>query len=197
MKSRKLLSAVLLFLCAGAAHADWTMDFIRISCIPEARYIRFDYTPISGHDVELETAHNDKKRRERMLVWKKHGYHEPTRLQHECRLPGSTYTISASHPPARDTGNCGAAPRVTLSLLRNGRPVLNKVVFGADCHDGPTVVSAEISDGYQGSGERSMTLCLSPEYGAPQVCEFFINNFPDDIPVDQKKVIELTAKKIP
>jgi hypothetical protein len=139
-----------LLICSGSAIADWSMDFVRITCIPEARYFRIEYAPISGSAALLETQSDDKQRSQRMLAWKKHGYYEATNLQYECRLPESTYNISAVQTPESEHGMCMAAPQITLSLFRNGIPILDKVIFGNDCFGGPTVVSTEVTDGLEG-----------------------------------------------
>ena len=186
------LSAGLL-LCSGSAIAGWSIDFVRITCIPEARYFRFDYTPVSGSAALLETALDGKKRSQRMLAWKKHGYYEATNLQYECRWPESTYKISAVQAPARERGMCMAAPQIKLSLFRNGIPILDKVIFGNDCFGGPTVVSAEITDGLQGWDTRQMTICFSPKEDAPRICEFLSETYDaisKAVPINQIKVDE-------
>ena len=173
------------------------MDFVRITCIPEARYFRFDYTPISGSAVLLEAEFDDKRRSQRMLAWKKQGYYDATNLKYECRLPESTYKISAVQPPPSERGMCGAAPQITLSLLRDGTPILDKIIFGDDCFGGPTLVSAEITDGLSGWDTRQMTLCLSPNSDAPRVCEFLSETYGDiskAIPISQEKVGEYVKK---
>lgn len=194
MKTPTLITfSAALFSCSGSAIADWSMDFVRITCIPEARYFRFDYTPISGPAVLLEAQFDDKKRSQRMLAWMKQGYYEATNLQYECRLPESTYKISAVQPPQRDRGMCGAAPQITLSLLRDGTPVLDKIIFGNDCFGGPTVVSAEITDGLQGWNTRQMNLCLSPKSDMPRLCKFLSETYgaiSKVIPITQEKVGE-------
>jgi len=183
-----------LFICSGSAIADCPMDFVRITCIPEARYFWFDYTSIDCSAVlsGVSVRFDDKKRSQRMSAWEKQGYYRATNLQYECRLPESTYKISAVQPPEKDRGICGAAPQITLSLFRNGTPILDQIIFGNDCFGGPTVVSAEITDGLQKWNAQKMTLCLSPKSDAPKVCEYFSGTgaISQAIPINQERVGE-------
>lgn len=198
MKTSKLLSiAFIFFLFPGTASADWSMDFVRITCIPEARYFRFDFTPVSGSAVLLEAQFDEIKRKQKLQAWEKQGYYEATNLNYECSLPESTYKITATQPPARERGMCGGTPQITLSLIRNGTPILDKVIFGDDCFGGPTVLGAEITDGLQGWDTRQMTLCLSPGDNSPKKCEFLSETssaISKAIPINQEKVDKYVGK---
>lgn len=44
----------------------------------------------------METQFDEKKRAERMELWKKQGYFGPSNLVFECRMPESTYKIIAT-----------------------------------------------------------------------------------------------------
>jgi hypothetical protein len=127
-----------------------------------------------------------------MLAWNKQGYYEATKLQYECKLPESTYNISAVQQP-RESGRCGAAPQITLSLLRNGTPLLNKVIFGYDCFGGPTVQNVELSDGLHGWFTQQMTLCFAPNSDSPGFCELLSETYDPlstAIPINQEWVSE-------
>lgn len=92
---------------------------------------------------------------------------------------------------------CGAAPQITLNLVRYGIPILDKVIFGDDCFGGPTVLSTEITDGLQGWDTRQMTLCLSPGSDSPKKCEFLSETYgaiSKAIPINQEKVGKYVEK---
>lgn len=164
--------AVALSLVCRMSHADWTMDFVRITCIPEARYLHVKYTPIDGSAVYVGVEFDKKKRKQRLAIWNKHGYFEPSkRIQYKCRMPESTYTISAIQPPPRAQGECGVSQSITLSLLRNGKPMLNKIILGNNCWRGPVVDEFEIMDGIETSENRQMVLCISSQVDSKTVCE--------------------------
>ncbi len=164
---------IVLSLVSGICYADWTMDFVRITCIPEARYLHVKYTPVDGSAVDVGVDfHNKKKRKQRLAIWNKHGYFDPSmKIQYKCRMPESTYTISAIQPPPRSRGECGVSQSITLSLLRNGKPLLNKILLGHNCWRGPVVDEFEIMDGIEGGENRRMALCISSQADSRTVCE--------------------------
>lgn len=198
MNHRNFLTFTLLVVFnVTPALADWSMDFARITCIPEARYFRVDYIAISGPAVFLESQFNDEKQAKRLLAWKNAGYHEVRDFNYECSLPESVYKLTTHQPSASERGMCGGAPRITLNLLRNDRPILDKVTFGYDCFGGPTVTSAEITDGLQGWDTRQMTLCLLPKDSETQKCEFLSETYgaiSEATPITQEKIEEYGAK---
>lgn len=182
-----LVVACILLTIAQPAQADWFVNFVHITCIPEARYLAFEVKDIEGSYVLMETQFDDKKRAQRMALWKKNGYFDPSKLTFECHMPESTYKITATQPPASAHGQCGAAPSITLSLLRNGEPYLSNVMFGGDCFGGPSVTRVELSDGLNGWDTRQLTVCIAPR----GTCEFLSETYSaisKSIPIDQHKL---------
>src|SRR5262245_15494376 len=92
--------------CIGTNSAldESVMDFVRTTCLPEARYFRFEHTPIVASSVLLDTRFDEEKRRLRLLAWKKEGYNEARDLQYECQLPESLYIVFASQPEEQARG---------------------------------------------------------------------------------------------
>lgn len=182
-----LVFAGMLLTIAHPTQADWYVNFVHITCIPEARYLAFEAKDIEGSYVLMETQFDDKKRAQRMALWKKKGYFDPSKLTFECQMPESTYTITAMQPPASAHGQCDAGPSITLSLLRNGEPYLSNVTFGSDCFGGPSVTRVELSDGLNGWDTRQLTMCIAPR----ERCEFLSETYSaisKSIPIDQQKV---------
>jgi hypothetical protein len=177
MRTLVLIVALLTF--SHAARADWSLEFVRITCIPEARYFYFEYKPVSGPAALTDTQFDEKMQRERMRIWQRHGFFDPRSLERECRLPESTYKLITSQPPAREQGMCGGAPQITLNLFRNGTAFFKDVVFGDDCFGGPSVVSVEITDGLEGWDTRQMTVCISPAVGEARMCKFLSETYGD------------------
>lgn len=150
----------LLFSCSSS-FADWTQDFVRISCIPDGRFLRVEYTPLSGPDV-MVAAHEDKQVKARLQAWRKGGFFDAGNLKYECKLLESSYQITANQPPPAARGQCGGAPRITLSVKENGSPLLNKVTFGYDCFGGPAVTRLTVFETVSGYGNGGTELCTTP-----------------------------------
>jgi hypothetical protein len=178
-------------LFSAPSRADWSIDFVRITCLSEARYLQFESRSIDGNYVLLDTQDGKSFHDERTAAWEKKGYYRPSALTYECKLPDATYTIQASQPPPQASGPCGVSPYVTLTLMRDDRLVLDHVVFGPDtCYgkQGISVSSVEISDGLRG-WDRAMTLCLLPE---PSPCVFLSEQYKDiskAMPIDQESIV--------
>jgi hypothetical protein len=184
------VASVLLCFVPGICSAQWTMDFVRITCIPEARYLQVEYKPVVGPIVLMETAFDKNKKKQRLSAWQKHGYYDPSeKITYECRMPESTYKISAMQPPAQDRGECGVSQSITLSLSRNGKPMLDKIILGDNCAQGPTVDSFEINDGFEGWETRQMTLCISPKLNTKKFCELLPETYGNEAPRRKRRGI--------
>lgn len=195
MQMKGFVAVILLLAATQPAKADWYVNFIQITCIPEARYLAFEAKDIEGSYVLMEAQFDDKKRAQRMNLWMKQGYFDPSKLDFECRMPESTYKITATQPPASARGQCGAAPSITLSLLRDGKPYLSNVTFGDDCFGGASVYRVELSDGLQGWDTRQMTICTTP---GTDHCKFLSDTYQDivkAVPIDQSKVAGYAENK--
>jgi hypothetical protein len=168
MKSH--LIAVVLASVLAPAQAQWTQDFIRIVCIPEAHYLYFEYSGIVGPQV-MKNAYSDAEMRKRLRVWRRHGFHDPRNLKYTCQFPGSKYEIRATQPPPRESGYCGAAPPITIRIIRNEMDFVKPVMIGATCWIEPNLMSMEIDDSPNGTGPDSMTVCVAPDaLGRPNKC---------------------------
>lgn len=186
-----MLTTLTLCLISGICHAGWTMDFVRITCIPEACFLRVEYAPIDGSVVEMGVEPGNKQWKQRLAVWKRHGYFDPLKkIQYKCRMPDSVYTISAVQPPPRTRGECGVSQSITLSLLRNGKPVLDRIILGGNCWREATVDQFEITDGVEGKESPTMRLLISSQSGSKEVSE----SLRDAHGIDQERVEEYLRK---
>ena len=167
-----LLSFLLILFAFAMACADTSVDFLRITCIPEVNYFEVEYKSVGGDWLSFV----DKENRKRYSIWRKHGYYDPRNLRYECKLPESTYLITSAQPPPSARGMCGAAPSITLSLLCNDKIWLDNVIFGENCFHRPSVTKVEIQD--QGNGYRNINLCISPANESPNIWEFINSRIP-------------------
>jgi hypothetical protein len=190
------IAFILAILFPPMCQADWYYDFVRITCIPEARYFQFEAKSIEGSYVLMETQFNEKLKRQRLAAWIKKGYYDPSRLEFKCHMPESTYLIKASQPSPSARGQCGGAPSITLSLYKDGELMIDSVIFGNDCFGRPSVRSVEISDGLQGWDTRQMIVCVSGNL--KDSCKFLSETYGDiskAIPIDENKINEYVSQK--
>jgi hypothetical protein len=176
----KSLIIVLALLFPTIASADSTQHFVRITCIPEARFFSFEYRAVDGNAALTDAKYDEKKRKRRLDLWKNQGYFEPSHLKYECRLQGVSYTLSTKQRKPQDRGGCGANQPIELTLLRNNKEILHNVMLGDVCIEaGAFVTSVDISEPPDGWGSKTMTICVvgSPPEGqlrtdAKPRCEF-------------------------
>ena len=158
LKCLLLIAGLLLPL---TTYADWRQDFIRITCIPEARFFAFEYRPVDGTSALGAAQYDDEERKARMKLWAAQGYFDPTRLQQQCRLPDATYILETTQRHPQSHGSCGASQPIKLTLLRNGAKVFDNVTLGSACElDGPFVTSVDISEPPTGWGTPWMHICV-------------------------------------
>ena len=143
------------------------LDVIRVTCIPEMRYFEFEYKELpseavnyidSGFEVlERNRATQIKKRWNNL---KKFGFHSPKQLVLECKLPGSTYKLTADQGAASASGMCGSDPDISINLTHNGGSFISDTLLGPVCFEKPSIDRVEIYDGKEGWGDRNVTVCV-------------------------------------
>lgn len=166
-----------LMFCLLSASA-WAQDveFLRVTCIPETRYLEVEYKAVPSEAVFIGASGYEKETKQRLDAWEKRGYFDPGKFRYECKLPDSTYLITSSQPPG-GLGECGAQPRITLNLSRNGEKWLDNVVFGSDCFGGPSVMRISIRDGQEGWDTRNADLCIVPSSNSEISCEYLSETY--------------------
>lgn len=183
--------AILLALSAKPAMADWTQDFVRIACNPDARFFRFEYVGLDGGDTWSDAEFDDKRIKERKAIWVRYGFYVPSDLRYECKLGDVTYRLTTKQPAPYERGMCNATPQIKLNLSRDGEEILKDVTFGDDCFGGPSVSSMTIFEPIQGWGSGGTTLCAWPKTNIgeryQEVCGF-LSEFFSTMPVTQEKM---------
>jgi hypothetical protein len=182
----RIAYCLILIIIGSDAWADYSVDFIRITCIPETRYFEVEYKSVPGDAVFIGAGFEKKAIQQRLKIWRKHGYYDPSALLYECKLPDSTYLVTSIQPPGSERGMCGAEPRITLNFSRNGDTWLNNVTFGSDCFGGPTVTQIAIRDGQEGWDSRTADLCIASP-NVPEFCEFLMGIY-DVFPLSQDDI---------
>lgn len=85
----------------------------------------------------------------------------------QCRLRSATWTLLVDLVEY-DSGRCEPEPDTVVSLLRDDKLVLSRVLIGFNCGDRPVLSAARISD--PRTGDPSIELCTAQTYGAERRC---------------------------
>jgi len=146
-----------------AAHAG-DVDLVRATCTPDGLLFRIEH-----HLIDSSGIDHDNAREERRLtrLWEKQGYHRVDRFRQDCPLLRVGYQVRIDREPYKPDGQCSQKPRVNLTLLSNGQPILKDVPYGDDCYSNVAITSLEIREAYDG-GAPEMTLCLAYPYDTPK-----------------------------
>ena len=83
----------MMLICSTLVKADYSVDFVRVSCIPETRFFDIEYRAIHNNAVD---APLDSKTVDKNTVWAKHGFHNPSKLEYVCKVPTSIYTLTTT-----------------------------------------------------------------------------------------------------
>lgn len=156
----------LLVLAAPLAQAT-ERDFLRVTCIPDARYFALEHKLIETSDEQAEPATPALRQ-----AWRRNGLHEPDNLRVECHLPDSTYTATAKANRSRSGEVCD----IELTLRWNDETWLDQVKIGPSCSDGGSLDSLEVYDGATVHRRpQAMKLCMSAGGMSPphRHCEAF------------------------
>lgn len=145
------------------AWADQPMPAIRITCIPEMRYFEFEYKQLSSEATEwvlsgYEVQENpqtekriEKRIKKHLKVLKRYGLFDAQKLQYECKLPQSTYTL---------TGGDYYGDGITVSLTHNGGPFISDVLVGPNRFGKPSIDQVSIFEGMDALTNRNVTICF-------------------------------------
>jgi hypothetical protein len=144
---------LLILLALPAAGADASDDpMIRWDCDPEGNRLVLEMVrPPVAHVTE----------REHLLL-------SGTAQFEQCRLAGASWSLLVDIIEY-DSGRCEPLPDTIVSLLRNGRPVLSRVLIGENCVRRPVLSAARISEN---GGRTSLELCAAERFGAEGRCEW-------------------------
>jgi len=185
------------------AHADFTYDFVRISCIQESEFLDIEYRDIHNNAVDAVAGDQFKNR---FLLWAKHGFFDPRKLSYKCTFTKkdrdstthqSTYKV-VTKKAEQGNGPCGGAPEIYLSLYKNDQVLINNVVFGNSnsCYGSPAISRIYI----QGQGPEEAQICFrknsnTGEEPPKDKCEWSFGK--EMFPIDQSKVGSFLYPKSP
>lgn len=164
------------------ALADQPLELVRITCIPEMRYLEVenkDYPSEATTWIQFGFINGKEKdakagMKKRWKILRERGLYPPENLVYQCKLPESTYEVVIEKDDPRASGECGGSPTATINLKRNGKDWISKVLFGnGDCFERPTISSVAINDGKEGWDVRNMTICVKAnQAGGMDACKY-------------------------
>jgi hypothetical protein len=141
----RIVVLLALVLSSPVTRADYMVGYLRVSCVPEARYVGVEYHPLHSGMVEHYVELFDKQGL-RTDVWKRQGFYRLSSLDIKCKLPEATYRIVTKQGPWH-LGECGSAPSTSLWIYRDKELIVRDVFIGILCRHGPTVTRIDINDG--------------------------------------------------
>ena len=162
---------LVLFSCAAllpSARAGQSIDFFRVTCLPESGYFSVEHKPIDNANV-FWGPYSKLEGQEKVLGdWRKNGFYEGS-FTYTCRMTQGVYVATVSRAEFSER-RCGAAPQVRLTLSSNNTPVISDAVFGADCWGNNSISSIEIVEGHEGWASTDMNLCFYKDGFLPFAC---------------------------
>jgi hypothetical protein len=178
-------------------------QFIRPVCIPESRYFRIDFL-----SVDFEIFNGDLKKSGKIFQkWQRRGIYDTSKLKYDCVLPAARYGLRVFRDPYRQDGQCAQAPRINISVLRNGLPMLKELPYGDDCYGALAVRSMEVRP--WGDSGIKINLCLAYAFDTDAKCveldpayAMIGDRSPDGeqykhAPLDKDNIDALIEKKFP
>lgn len=163
------------------AQADQPLELVRITCIPEMRYLEIENKDFPSEATTwvwsgFEAKEKDQKagRKKRWGILRTHDLYPPEKLAYQCKLPESVYELTITKDESSAHGQCGASPTATINLKRNGKDWISNVLFGnGDCFGRPTIASVAINDGKEGWDVRNLLICVkSNQEGVLDTCKY-------------------------
>lgn len=191
---RALLAIGLALASVPKANADNVMDFVRVACIPETRFLDVEYAGILDND--MADQHDPSTLGKLRAAWSRNGFHEPGNLNLRCALPDSEYQIVASQRP-KGGGMCGGAPDIIFSLLRNGVAMVDHVVFGNSCAGRNAITHVSIGDGRHARHPEVVEICFENANASLRQCRWFLpeeSKFPETFPIRQEALEKYLPK---
>lgn len=189
LKECQLITIFFIIVVPTIAHCDYMVDFIRISCIRETRFLDIEYRPI--HNNAVDVAPDDSNTRGKD-IWAKHGFFNPGKLSFECSLPESEYKVVATQNSWSERGMCGTAPEIIFSLYRNNEAIIKNVVFGSSCFGNNSITRISIQDGKRGWYIREAEICFQKLTNeSTHKCRWFFEGLGTSIkpfPIEQKSI---------
>lgn len=157
MKALLQLSALFLsYIPIAICATGQGLDFIVVSCSMAEGRFHFEHLwalpenkPPDSRDGRLRIS--SKVQRE--------GSFEPDDLRFECHLRHTRFTLIAKQPLQSDRGPFGAAPPITFSLLRDGRPLLENMIVGDFEHESKSFLCVNAVDIPKRTRESPISFC--------------------------------------
>jgi len=180
---------LLLAMVPTASFADYELQFIRTTCVPEAGYMQVEYRDIPSMMTTAEPSAPPLVRRKVAAAWARQGLRSPRNMTVDCSLSDHVYHISADQEKSGG-GFCMAYPQIWLRITKDSKPWLEAVIGGQECDGGSkaSIESIEVGNG-------AVNVCVSTNAGAGARCKFIWPAQQDIFPLDQADIEAIAALK--
>ncbi len=163
---RLILILAAVFMFSAPAHAqdrDGQDEFIRLTCIEPAGYLKIEYAKLPNPDDEDPRRQSPKGPD---LELAKHGFFDARSLSKTCNLGNSKYRISSKNRNAScNSGDCESSP-IVISVANDDSAFVHDLILGPNEESGISVTSIELWEGFgwRGYGQSpvAIRLCLFP-----------------------------------
>jgi hypothetical protein len=184
------LCILLLALVPNAAFADYELQFIRTTCVPEAGYMRIEYTDIPSMMTTADPSESPLMQRKFAAAWARRGLHSPRKMAVDCKISDHAFHISADQDKS-GSGMCMAYPQISLQITRDGQPWLEAVTGGQECDSGSTASIGSIE-----VGQGAVKICVSANAGGDARCSFIWPAQQDIFPLYQADIEAVVAEPV-
>jgi len=167
---------IIVILFSEKSFSDFDYQFLRIACIPETGFLDISHQFIHNTAIDLPIKNVYQS-------FEKSGFYSPHKLDIKCKFSGSEYRIVTTQPEIY-SGMCGATPEITLSLYRNNKLMIEKIVFGYSCFNNPSIDHIYIQDSNLEYPPSEMQVCFnnnnSDENLKKETCEWYFDKYKED-----------------
>ena len=192
----KIIAAAFVALSAVVplAHADSTVDYVRIACMTDIHLLDIEYRTIhysSSTPLYGEATASGKD------AWSNNGFFAPNNLERQCVFPWSKFRIVTTQKEASASGRCGASPEIKLSLYLDDKALVKNAIFGDSCSENHSITRISVRDGMNNGKPHEVEICFKNGQNNISRCELFFQDIEQSwaiFPFDQK-IIDSRIKK--
>ncbi|MBF0309390.1 MAG: hypothetical protein HQL56_07685 [Magnetococcales bacterium] len=143
---------IMLQFVANYGYADYFIDLLSITCIPQSRYFRVEHLSVTNDQLYSMGEDRDDIQADALLrEWAKQGLYHPNHLNYRCNYPGGAYEVVSSFLCPADQ-ICRRDVPAQITLKHKERVVLDKVSFGRYGFEKSYIETFEITEKVAGYG---------------------------------------------
>lgn len=164
--------------------ADDEVDFVRINCVPAAKFLAVQFLPVFSGDPGLNNQ-TDAASKSAQLQ----GFYRLDNINQECLLSGVRYQIEV-HPRPLTNAMCGALSQADITVKMDGRLLLDAIPIGNSCTS-RALQSLVITDVPSRKERKVVRYCLKEESSGIEECKAVADMYDDftkNFPINSAKI---------